>query len=370
MDYERLLSILDSGQQLPGQSRKTDRLMFAEANWEYDPLVCMGYLYDARHDSQPQLALDLSPAEDPLKIPAELRLLYPGSDETQSLRIELRPSAQCEAGLWQETSPLTGAEYPVGLYADLPDHAGNYSRWLICSRIPSGEGICCEAYRCNYRLQWAEEGTKSLWGVLNPGGGSRFSGIRQGELFAFPEEIREIWLPLNHSSLRLDYGRRLMVCAPGSSPLVFRVSARNDLDPAGLLKLSLVQDVFDPHTDRADPENGIFCADYRPADAEPSLTQGRIVCSGLAPVLKVRGGCRTLSAFFPDGSPADPSSWEASLDGKDARDLLEMRPGPDSQSLRVRFTGGETYLGRKIIFTVRDRAAQRSARLSLEVSSL
>lgn len=370
MSYDRILEILSGClPATPGQRQKSDRLLFTEENWEYDPLVSIGYLYDSLHDSQPEQNRNLSPASDPLKIPVEIRISGWNEDSSPSLRVTFRPSHTCPADYWDSLAALSGAEYPLGLYMDLPDPDGSYSRWLLCSRIPCEEGICCEAYPCNYRLQWMAEELKAQWGVLSPGK-TRFSGIRTGELFSFPEEIREIWLPFHEESGQLGYGRRLILSAPASAPLAFLISGQDALHPAGILKLCLTQDVFDPNTDRADRESGIFCADFVPGSSPDASETGTILYSGLAPTLKVRGGYRTLSVSFKDGERADFSSWQALSGPDDVSHLIDLRPCAEEGRFRVRFTGDESCLGRKITLCLRSLSGRNEARLTMEVTSL
>lgn len=370
MSYDRILEILtQSLPASPGQRQKSDRLFFTEENWEYDPLVSTGYLYDFLHDSQPEQNRNLSPASDPLKTPVEVRVSVPSEGSAPALRITFRPSHTCPADYWESLAALSGAEYPLGLYIDLPEPDGSYSRWLLCSRVPCEEAISCEAYPCNYRLQWMAGELKSMWGVLGPGK-TRFSGVRTGELFSFPEEIREIWLPFHEESGKLRYGRRLLLCAPSSAPLVFLISGQDALHPAGILKLCLTQDVFDPNTDRADRERGIFCADFTPCSSSGASEEGTILYSGLAPTLKVRGGYRILSVSFKDGEGADFSSWQALSGPDDISHLMDLRPCAEDGRFRVRFTGDESYLGRKITLCLRSLSGRQEARLTMEVTSL
>lgn len=113
MSYDRILEILtQSLPASPGQRQKSDRLFFTEENWEYDPLVSTGYLYDFLHDSQPEQNRNLSPASDPLKTPVEVRVSVPSEGSAPALRITFRPSHTCPADYWESLAALSGAEYP------------------------------------------------------------------------------------------------------------------------------------------------------------------------------------------------------------------------------------------------------------------
>lgn len=58
------------------------------------------------------------------------------------------------------------AEFPIGLYIDIPDEKDVYRRWLICSRDMEPDFVNYSVLPCNYNFHWVKNGkTFQMWGV-------------------------------------------------------------------------------------------------------------------------------------------------------------------------------------------------------------
>lgn len=63
-----------------------------------------------------------------------------------------------------------GAEFPIGMYIDIPNERGIYEKWLICGKESQNQFPKYSILKCNYYYHWiSEEGSRrvknKMWAV-------------------------------------------------------------------------------------------------------------------------------------------------------------------------------------------------------------
>lgn len=395
----------------PGQLRLEQSRHILEHTWDGSPQRKTAYLYDAFHDSEPTLPAGLHPSKDALKTPVSIHFIshsipiFPGYHddpynppgphhhyEPEVCYIQFRPSYRCTVNYYQEAfGRRYGAEFPVGLYMDIPDAGGIYRRWLITGAEACRQTLCplyrVEPVTC--RLPWVEDGGKErllrqMWAVER-GLPSCCEETSAGQVFARMENRTSVWLPMNPVTQRLSYDQRLILSAPSDTPLTWSVTRVENTRPLGLLRLTLSQTSFDSHRDYADPKTGEMYADYYASAIIPhtpenlyATCRGRIQAS--SGKLRIGGGYKTLQAVWTDtGSrTADeisllPEDWSFCINGEDASPLVSIIPISEygsANSIRLKFIGDSSYLTQKLLVCATDPVSGIRLSRELEIMSL
>lgn len=144
-----------------------------EASWYDDPASCVGYLYAWEFDDEQDKNIGLHPEKSKTKIPVDVKFLvnsYQSLDKDNvDYRIMFRPSYQCNVPYYDKLfAKKCGAEWPVGLFIDLPDDEGIYRRWLIVAgaNTDNRDFPNWSVLFCDYDFKWVYKGKRQhLWGV-------------------------------------------------------------------------------------------------------------------------------------------------------------------------------------------------------------
>ena len=142
-----------------GQVHKTDADFIMNDTWWDDIQSRVAYLYDYYHDSEPELYDDLHSNHDMLKQPVDIKFIVTAHPTLSNSQIDyyvmFRPGQRKLLDYYEESVCHTGAEYPIGMYIDIPDNNGVYNRWLI---IGTDDGTNqfqrFRVMKCNYYLHW------------------------------------------------------------------------------------------------------------------------------------------------------------------------------------------------------------------------
>lgn len=159
-----------------GAMRKKNSDMIMDYTFSGDIGYRIAYLYDWYHDVasyERNRLRNLHPEDDVNKIPIEIKFL-PYSSQTYSkdivtMHIELRPQQKCNVPYYEKMFGKYDAIFPVGLFIDIMDEAGQYNKWLVVATA-NYYGIQFPTYEvlpCDKVFQWVFNGEKiNMAGVL------------------------------------------------------------------------------------------------------------------------------------------------------------------------------------------------------------
>lgn len=164
-----------------GQLHKEASDFQMESLWDFDPQAKIAYIYDYFHDDQPDKK-DHMTYENTTKTRIDAKFVvksYQSIDKDQvEYYLQFRPSQPLE---FSEGDDLYyyeidfhkryGADFPIGLFCDLPDDRGVYHKWLICAKEIANQFVNYLILPCNYQLMWIERNRneklkRKMWGVL------------------------------------------------------------------------------------------------------------------------------------------------------------------------------------------------------------
>ncbi len=158
-----------------GQNHKKQSDMIMEATWERDIPQRIAYFYDYDHDDHVTQLEDLHPEQDKNKIPLSIKYLAHTSQtlnkDSISYHLQLKPSQDENIIPYYKENfkDRYGADFPVGLFCDIPDNKGVYNRWLVVAKADYNDPqfSTFELLRCDYVFQWVINGVKmQMAGVL------------------------------------------------------------------------------------------------------------------------------------------------------------------------------------------------------------
>ena len=370
-----------------GQIHKKQSDMIMEATWDNDINSRILYFYDQDHDDEFELADHLQPYKCNNKIPVEAKLYeieYNSlSKDTVSHHIVFKPSFDIEniTPYYQEKfgKPL-GALSPIGLYFDAEDSNGVYHRWMVVGeyRYYSNQFPSYLVLPCDYKLQWIYNQKKYESWVCLRSQSSYNSGLWTDYRFTEPENQKIVWLSFNDQTVNLFYDTRVVISEPRPIPVCWSVSKVEDMNVKGIIRLTMKQDKFNPHTDYIEKDEeqnviGMWCNYYdskiEPKDANDPTVPTRIVdisYNGITPEVKVQGSFTVFTVTMYDGTyddikselPFEPGDWEFTIDGNDVSDMLEIQypdnaNGLDQNQIAIRFVGPDIYIGEILLVKYR-----------------
>lgn len=178
-DYRRILA---RGGPTIGSSVKAHSDLVMEATWDSDIASKTCYIYDYFHDDMARLSKGMT-YENTTKTKISAKFLVKSytsiSKDQVEYYLQFKPSEKLtfepgdELCYYQRYfADRYKAEFPVGMYVDIPDERGVYRKWLICEAGDFGsQFIKYLILPCNYEMQWIEQnGSKrikrQMWCVL------------------------------------------------------------------------------------------------------------------------------------------------------------------------------------------------------------
>lgn len=416
-NYKRRMQVdtCSTGKNYPtlGEKLKSDSDKVMELTWNNDVQSKKAYIYDYWHDDHPDIK-DHMTYENTVKTCIDIKFIvksYQSVDKDQvDYYIMFKPSQKIEFTEDDELFYYENdfhkkylAEFPIGLYIDIPDDRGIYRKWLIVLSEPANQFPKYLVLPINYRLMWIENTGKErvkrkMWSVLKSQN-SYNSGLWTDLRFTSQENQDKVWLPINSITDKIwytnstDTNMRVLVSAPTDKAIAWNISKVENAQPFGIQKLTLYQDFFDQHRDYIEKDkNGNIIgmwADYydssiEPTDPDtPSATPSSITAkiSASTSSIKVGGSFRTLTTNLFNESNEDITSeyensiftWTCSIDGEDWTDIVTWRSGTKFNQTKLSFPLDKTQLGKilsvKCVITKDEGDPIESDPLQLEISS-
>lgn len=165
--YESYKNMLMSRGSSIGDIRKSYADMVMESTWGSDIQSKICYIYDYFHDDSPWLAKGMT-YDDTTKTKIDAKFIVTQYNTLSKDQVEFhlmfKPSQpvsfyECDELFYYEKDFVKryGAEFPIGLYCDIPDDRGIYRKWLICSAEYGNQFIKYSVLPCTYYLHWIEE---------------------------------------------------------------------------------------------------------------------------------------------------------------------------------------------------------------------
>ncbi len=344
--YRRILQSTDFG---IIDSRRNTANTIMESTWYSDIDTRRCYIYDFFHDGESLKCKGYRPEIDKKKIAIDAKfstVKYNSILQSQvEHHLQFKPSEQHEIPYYKNAfGDRYGAEYPVGLYVDIPDSRGIYRKWIICGHDFNSQFVKYVILPCNYLYRWVYNNkTYEMWGI-NRTSNSYNSGVWRDHYTQTAENQKKMILPQNEISELLYYDQRMIISAPMAEPITWTITKVENDSPLGINKITLAQDKFNPKTDFVDLKTGIMYANYygnklgiTPNDDIPDDKTKKPACEivfkGTFQKIKIRGSAKPMTANFHDAkgnllTDVIPE-WEFLIDGEDVSDLLNIEYGAD-----------------------------------------
>ena len=358
----------------------SDRLM--EETWDNDIQSKVCYIYDHFHDNQKEIEYGMT-YENTTKLKIDAKFIITQYQSLAKDRVEyhimFKPSqkrrfVEGDDLYYYETdfAKRYRADFPVGLYIDIPDDTGEYHRWLICEKEISNQFVKCIVLPCNYRLMWIENQNgerikRKMWGCIRSQN-SYNSGLWTNYITTSQENQEKIWLPMNSISERIWYvnnsstNMRVIVSVLTENPIVWQVSKVESTAPFGLQKITLSQDAFNQYTDYVNFETKEMFADYfekkiepEDGDNKPDTENITAKITTSSNTIKVGGSYKlfTLNIYDKDGnditssySPISKDNWSLFVDDEDVKEsgLAVLLEQDEDNKMKIKLLEDRSYL--------------------------
>ena len=410
--FSEIKEILYSSNMTNGQRRKSDSDKYIEYTWDEDLQSKKCYIYDYFHDDAKGRIKGYDPSRSLTKTPIDAKFIITQygtiSKDQVEYHLQFKPSQKCPLDYYKtDYSDKYWAEYPIGLYIDIPDDEGVYRKWMIVSSEYANQFKKYSILPCNYYFTWVNNG--KLYGMCGVARlrNSYNSGVWTDYKITTVENQDQAFFPLNYITEDIiyidsneEYNQRFIISPPVKHPNAWTVSKLELMHPIGLYKITLSQTKFNPVADtlvdfNLDSYSGekIRCwvADYNKSNIitdatmiskhtpNDSMYTCSIICSSNIYRVKVRGGYKKITAIFTSvaGEETDKFStdnliWNFSIDGNDAKNLLDIKPLVDGKtdSIKIKFLGDESYLSKTLDVNVKDSSGTITASAKLDITSL
>lgn len=187
--------------------------------------------------------------------------------------------------------------------------------------------------------------------------------------FTRPDNQQKIILPLNSISEKLWYTNdednnvRLIVSALTDHPIVWKLTKIENIQPFGLVTLTLYQDRFDEHRDYVNLETGEMYADYYSVDITPTDAKETTESTNIATIhassstIKVGGSYKSLEITMSDSNNEDITdnysisdfTWTCDIDGDDWTENVVWRSETtlyQTRKIKLKFPSDSSQLGK------------------------
>ena len=362
--------------------------MAMEETWDNNIQSKVCYIYDYYHDDQPDKK-DHMTYERTTKTRIDAKFIvksYQSIDKDQvDYYIQFKPSQPVEFTkndqlyyYEQDFRRKYGAEFPTGLYCDIPDEKGVYRKWMIILSEPANQFTKYLVLPINYNFMWIERNGKErikrrMWAVLRSQN-SYNSGLWTDLRFTTQENQDKVLLPLNSITDKIWYTddqsktMRVLVSAFTDHPIAWKISKVENSQPLGIQRLTLYQTFFEQNHDYIEKDSDGYIigmwADYfsdgvTPTDpSTPTLLPSVYSkISASTDSLKVGGSYKTLTLNIFKASDDDITkeysdatfTWFCSIGDEDWTDKVTWRPAAYNQ-MKVKFPDDRSQLTKLITF--------------------
>ena len=362
-----------------GQYYKNISDEVVQRTWDNDIGTRTCYLYPYWLDNEPDLREGMSRFDESNKYKVDLRVVIKSyksiAKDDGEIHLVFPPDIwnSCELPEWWSDNMHVdyngfGIDYPISLYADVPNDRGIYERWLIVYREYGNQFVKNGALKCNTRLQWVTDTAnkryiREMWCVQRTQN-SYNSGIYQYQKMLVLENQSKLYLPYNDISNELYYNQRLALSLPAQKPLVWDVSKIENTVPRGVLNVTLYQDEWNANSDvwwKPDDEGNplpgqyTYLCDYYQSPAVPVVEPTSDVETGDTLSLTCGseqiyiGRSKVITATCLDENGADVTGdysnfeWTYEIDGEDAASVVSETALSTANKIRITFTGDELY---------------------------
>ena len=371
-----------------GQQLKQMSDMAMEETWDSNIQSKVCYIYDYYHDDQPDKK-DHMTYENTTKTRIDAKFIvksYQSIDKDQvDYYIQFKPSQPVEFTkkdelyyYEQDFRRKYGAEFPTGLYCDIPDEKGVYRKWMIILSEPANQFIKYLVLPINYNFMWIERNGKErirrrMWAVLRSQN-SYNSGLWTDLRFTTQENQDKVLLPLNSITDKIWYTddqsktMRVLVSAFTDHPIAWKISKVENSQPLGIQRLTLYQTFFEQNHDYIEKDSDGYIigmwADYfsdgvTPTDPSTPTLLPSIYSkiSASTDSIKVGGSYKTLTLNIFKDSDDDITkeysdatfTWSCSIGDEDWTDKVTWRPAAYNQ-MKVKFPDDRSQLTKLITF--------------------
>ena len=371
-----------------GQQLKQMSDMAMEETWDNNIQSKVCYIYDYYHDDQPDKK-DHMTYERTTKTRIDAKFIvksYQSIDKDQvDYYIQFKPSQPVEFTkndqlyyYEQDFRRKYGAEFPTGLYCDIPDEKGVYRKWMIILSEPANQFTKYLVLPINYNFMWIERNGKErikrrMWAVLRSQN-SYNSGLWTDLRFTTQENQDKVLLPLNSITDKIWYTddqsktMRVLVSAFTDHPIAWKISKVENSQPLGIQRLTLYQTFFEQNHDYIEKDSDGYIigmwADYfsdgvTPTDPSTPTLLPSIYSkiSSSTDSIKVGGSYKTLTLNIFKGSDDDITkeysdatfTWSCSIDDEDWTDKVTWRPAAYNR-MKVKFPDDRSQLTKLITF--------------------
>lgn len=371
-----------------GQQLKQMSDMAMEETWDNNIQSKVCYIYDYYHDDQPDKK-DYMTYERTTKTRIDAKFIvksYQSIDKDQvDYYIQFKPSQPVEFTkndqlyyYEQDFRRKYGAEFPTGLYCDIPDEKGVYRKWMIILSEPANQFTKYLVLPINYNFMWIERNGKErikrrMWAVLRSQN-SYNSGLWTDLRFTTQENQDKVLLPLNSITDKIWYTddqsktMRVLVSAFTDHPIAWKISKVENSQPLGIQRLTLYQTFFEQNHDYIEKDSDGYIigmwADYFSDGVTPTdpstptfLPSVYSKISASTDSLKVGGSYKTLTLNIFKDSDDDITkeysdatfTWSCSIGDEDWTDKVTWRPAAYNQ-MKVKFPDDRSQLTKLITF--------------------
>lgn len=374
-------SILATQGHTVGEARKKHADEIMEMTWNNDIQSKICYIYDYDHDDKPSVCTNIT-YENTTKTKIDAKFIVTQYNTLSKDQVEyhlmFKPSQKLSFDMHDELyyyetkyKQRYHAEFPIGMYIDIPNDRGEYTKWLICSKDYGNQFIKYSILPCNYYLHWIDNygnkrTKKRMWCVAKSQN-SYNSGLWTDYLTTSVQNQNIVWLPMcgyteniYYTYINGDYkNQRLIISAPIEQPITWKISKVDNYQPFGIQKITVAQDRFNPYTDYVNLETGEMYADYYSSNVIPkeSISSTDVMCDIKinSSNIKVGGSYKLLTAIFYDKDRNDITSnvsdiqWCFEIDSNALNDdLLSTLSTNNNNQIKIKFANDRAYLTKLI----------------------
>lgn len=194
-------------------------------------------------------------------------------------------------------------------------------------------------------------------------------------------------VPYNKITATLFHNMRMIYSPQIETPICWRITKVEGINPFGLMNITLYQDMYNPHTDVIEKDdNGNWIAAWADLESEDNLPSDKpiepdpvlsgdyaeITFAGTEPHIKVNGGYKAVTiTYYNVNEPLEdqtPGDWSYWIDDTNVTELIKVLETASPNTIKIKFLGDEDYLGK--VLTIKNTRDRLVAELQLQIVSL
>lgn len=388
-NYRYISSVKTNNSKTIGEWHKSNSDFAMEYTWNNDIQSKICYIYDYEHDDQPDKNKYIT-HEDTTKTKIDAKFIvssYGSIDKDQvAYHLMFKSSEKINFNdddemyyFEKKYRKKFDTIYPISLYVDIPDEKGIYVKWMIVDFEEGNQFTKYTILPCDYKLEWIdiENNNKRIkrrmW-CCTRSANSYTSGLWIDRYVNTPDDIKKLLLPLNDVTKSFGHiinnneNQRLILSAKTDHPLTWKVSKIENTKPIGIIRVTLKEDVFDPHTDYIEKDEdgyiigmwaNYFDSQLEPIEPEENIPEPKLYthCIMSTPNKNsLKNGSsryKKLVNTYLDENEIDVSSqytertkqYTFKIDGVDVSDYVEYEEQTDKNVVNIKFNNSD-YIGK------------------------